>query len=160
MDLFLDSESGDDAGDGSKEKPFLSIETALRISEKEVDVTLNLAPGKYTVPVEGGKKVNEIFSIPKPPISPLPPTPPGGLSEYEAGIYKALLADKATVTYDETEPVTEPLGDAKGMSRVTSTVHVNKNYGYRITVKRSYLNPPSSKAWCAETGREIKVEKL
>jgi len=161
MELYIDSESGDDGGDGSAEKPLQSVEMALKLSEKEADVTLNMAPGKYMVPVEGGKKVQEIFAIPKPP----PVSSPQELFPEDSGEQKlALIFSVQTapdVKVDElTEPITEPMGAAKGMVRVTATVWTSAKLGYRVTETRLLMNPPSSKAFCAERGREIKLEIL
>jgi hypothetical protein len=85
---------------------------------------------------------------------------PKDSEEQKAAIVAQVMAAPDVKVEELTEPITEPLGASKGMTRVTATVWTSAKLGYRVTETRLLMNPPSSKAFCAERGREIKLEKL
>lgn len=163
-ELWIDAENGSDSAKGEKDDPLATIIEALARTVGDGSVTFHVSLGQYTVPVEGGKRVevsNEIFPrLNRPPVNLNPMTDPRFKDQYEAAIYHNIIKDPSTVRYEEYEKITEPVGDAKGLSRVTATVWIHKGYGYKITERRNYRDLASSKAWCAETGREIVMEKL
>ena len=59
-----------------------------------------------------------------------------------------------------TEPITEPLGESKGMTRVISGEGSSVSVGYKFTETMIYRDPPSSKGWAAEKGRDYTEEAL
>jgi hypothetical protein len=59
-----------------------------------------------------------------------------------------------------TQPITEPLGAAKGMTRVTSAEGSSVSVGYQYNETVNYRDSPSSTGWAAEVGRSYTEEAL
>ena len=59
-----------------------------------------------------------------------------------------------------TEPITEPIGAAKGMTRVTSAEGSSVSGGYKYTEIINYRDLPSSTGWGAEVSRAYTEEAL
>ncbi len=59
-----------------------------------------------------------------------------------------------------TEPITEPVGAAKGMTRVIAAEGSSVSVGYKFTEIPNYRDLPSSTGWAAEIGRDYTEEAL
>jgi len=158
MELYIDSESGDDGGDGSAEKPLQSVVRALEIADKEADVTLNFAPGKYAVPVEGGKRVGVLAGWIPVIEEEFPPPIVLPINKDAEWINKVTRAADMSHTVLCEESITEPVGLARNLKRPLVEEWRSKSVGWRVLLRHNYVNLASSRAWASEKSKEYIVQ--
>ena len=91
---------------------------------------------------------------------PTPPTPTPDPDAPTPHYYMVLEAADLVRTTTGTEPITEPLGLSKGMTRIITYDMSSVSVGWKILASNTYREKPSSKAWGALNGTTYTEEEL